>query len=264
MKSRLTHWLEAAPPPAEEESVFREHWLEQAATESTPFRLASRGGLLAGRFSFVFSAGYQAALRYVFPGLLGTDWGAFAVSEGRDGLSGVTYRTVDETVRLTGFKTWVAASDVCTDLIVSAQGGEGWRYFHVRSEADGVCVTTRPPGRVLPDLSQGQVELTGAIATPVATDRVDHFGTSEALFIYVAFLSSTWARFADRRDEVERALDQARDCAESLPIDWDDAMKSLDRAVQSILGSLREGECAEDALWRRDYKLIAMYGKSGR
>ena len=41
----------------------------------------------------------------------------------------------------------------------------------------------RPPGRVLPDLSQGQVELTGAIATPVATDRVDRFGTSEALFI---------------------------------------------------------------------------------
>ena len=58
MKSRLTQWLEAAPPPAEEETVFREHWLEQAATESTPFRLASRGGLLAGRFSFVFSAGY--------------------------------------------------------------------------------------------------------------------------------------------------------------------------------------------------------------
>lgn len=249
------------------ETQFFDAWSDSAGSESDLYRMAIKGGLLADRFAFVFSAGYQAAIRHIFPQLDLSGWVAFAVSEDRsevDAKPGVSYRRGVQGYVLDGVKTWVAASDVCQKVVLSARGADGTRYFELERGCSGLSFATRPAGRMLPDLSQGSAHIEQVcVAQPIDAERVRSFGPAEVLYIYCAFLGSTWRHFPNRRLAVERILPLAQAlCAVDAPA-WSPDQLALDAQVQALLVDMRAQEGEHNELWRRDYKLIAMYSKQG-
>jgi acyl-CoA dehydrogenase len=253
----------------ETEAEYHQAFCTHVKDGHSLFQQALIGGLLAPRFGFVFSAGYQTAIRHIFPSLTASGWVAFAVSEDRNPeapLPGVDYVEQNGRFELSGFKTWVAASDHCGQFIVSARnqtnGSKGTLYFLVNRAAPGVSVSTRPPGRMLPDLSQGKLELTQyMVAEPLNADRVKSFAAAEVLFIYLAFLASTWANFPARREGVETLLAESESLTQVASPSWDAPMLEFDGQVQWLLQDMRTVEGEAHALWRRDYKLISMYAR---
>ena len=121
--------------PIVEEADFKALWLEHCAG-LPPFEMAVQAGLLADRFSWIFTAGYQGAMRHVFPQERFDGWAAFAVSEDRsedNPLPGVTWQADGPGFVIEGSKTWVAASAHCDDIVFSAGRGGAKRFFSSQS-----------------------------------------------------------------------------------------------------------------------------------
>ncbi len=234
-------------------------------------QMAAVGGALADRFAWIFAAGYQGAVRHCFPALEFSGWAAFAVSEDnrdQDALPGVAWANsaeFEEGVVVNGTKTWIAASAIASDLVFSAGKGGDRRFFRIARDHPGLVIETRAPGRVLPDLSQGSAhfyDVRLAATQEVDSRLVAGFGASEVLYIYTAFLASTWVRAEKERKEVEVLLSQAEAIAGREAISREDVdMVALDKGVQALLKHLREFVFGGVGLWRRDYKLVAMYGR---
>lgn len=263
----FTEFLQSlTAPPAQTEAEYYQAWLSHVGGGADPLQMAWQGGLLADRFGFIFSAGYQAALRQIFPHLDQRGWSAFAVSEDRqpqDPLPGVRYVQRSDGYLLSGHKTWIAASACCRQLIVSARGEGDTLYFAIDADRPEVEVHTRAPGRMLPDLSQGQAQLRDyPAAQPLDASRVQSFAAAEVFYIYIAFLASTWRAYPARRGVVEACLTQAEQLSQRALPAWDAAQLALDEAVQALVKSMRSVEGEADDLWRRDYKLITMYARS--
>ena len=266
--SNLLGEIETSDPVATE-SDYLKLWQDLVRDKgSAPFELAVRGGVLADRFSWVFIAGYQAAIRHVFVGETFQGWAAFAVSEDRsedNPLPGVTYEETEGHVVIHGSKTWVAASMHCTDIVFSAGKGGNKRFYRAHRDEENLVVETRPPGRMLPDLSQGSAHFHGVGLKSdklLDTRLVPGFGACEVVYIYAAFLASTWVRAPAERDETLRLLTLAASiCAREEIARDDNDMIQLDQGVQSLLQHLRQEVFGDIDLWRRDYKLIAMYAR---
>ena len=254
--------------PVATEADFLKLW-QSHCQGCDPFEMAVIGGALADRFSWIFTAGYQGAIRHVFPSERFEGWAAFAVSEDRsdkDPLPGVTYREADNGFLLSGSKTWVAASAHCSDIIFSAGRGGEKRFFRVARNQEHLTVETRPTGRMLPDLSQGSAHFEGVYlpaTQEVDTTLVPGFGPCEVLYIYTAFLASTSVRAPAERDEAMALLEQAELISQRTEVSRDhEDMIELDRGVQTLLQHLRANVFGDVDLWRRDYKLVAMYARS--
>lgn len=253
--------------PIVEEADFKALWLEHCAG-LPPFEMAVQAGLLADRFSWIFTAGYQGAMRHVFPQERFDGWAAFAVSEDRsedNPLPGVTWQADGPGFVIEGSKTWVAASAHCDDIVFSAGRGGAKRFFRVSPRTQGVTVETRPAGRMLPDLSQGSAHFVNLRLS--GDQAVNHrlvagFGPCEVLYIYTAFLASTWARTSAEKNQALELLALAERVADRDEISRDhDDMIELDLGVQALLAHLRASVFGEVDLWRRDYKLVAMYAR---
>ncbi len=250
------------------ETDYYAAWNAHALGTYDPLTMALRGGLLTGnRFAWIFCAGYQAAMRHTFSECEFGPWGALAVSEDRsdvDPRPGVTGSIQGEHIRLEGFKTWVAASELVEDLIISARVDSATRYIKVNRNLPGLSITTKPKGRVLPDLSQGIAHFDSAlVANDAVLDkpRVKYFGPAEVLYIYAAFLASTWRHLPARQQTIEGMIPLLQRCSNTKELTREGEMHELDALVQSLLQTLREQEFSDDEKWRREYKLIAMYSK---
>ena len=260
----LAAWVDDLPPDvAVSEAQFHDQWIDQLSAVSDPLELALRGGLLASRFGWIFSAGYQAAIRHTFPDASLEPWSAFAVSEDKTGARpGVVYQKHADGDLLHGTKTWVAASAHCKTVIISAQGEEGSCFYAVPRSDQGVMLETREPGRVLPDLSQGSLTLEAWKGGERLDDqRVRGFQLSEVFHIYLAFLASTWRFYPARQATIEPLLAQAMSVGAREELAVDASYLAFDGGVQALLKEMRAQEGEQDPLWRRDYKLIAMYSR---
>ena len=242
------------------EQEFHKSWQRWAKDIDNPLEMAIVGGGMVLNFGLIFSAGYQAALRRIFPDVDFAAWGAFAVSEDKSGvLPGVTAQETAAGFVLNGSKTWIAASACVEEVVLSARLGEKVRSFRVGRDTPGMTIATRSPGRVLPALSQGTATLDDVLVdVALRQDRVGQFASAEVVYIYTAFLASTWRRWPPRRDAVLPLLSLAQRVHENHELARE-SMVELDRGVQALLRSLRQGEGGIDDLWRRDYKLIEMY-----
>lgn len=254
--------------PIVDETAYKALWLEHCA-HLPPMAMAFVGGALADRFAWIFVAGYQGAIRHIFPTRKFPAWVAFAVSEDRSEhapLPGVTWQAADDAIVVNGSKTWVAASENCDEIVFSAGRGGGKRFFVVARVNPNVALETRPPGRMLPDLSQGSAHFTAtrlALESEMNTRLVPGFGPCEVLYIYAAFLASTWVRFPAERGAVAPLLELASEISSREEVSREHAdMVEFDRGVQRLLRHLRQDVCGHNDLWRRDYKLIAMYAQS--
>ncbi|MEM7077201.1 MAG: hypothetical protein AAF513_01110 [Pseudomonadota bacterium] len=254
---------QALPEGAQSEAQYKSQWRSHVADVDDPFAAAVTGGLMADRFAWVFSGGYQGAMRAVFPNVKFAGWGAFAVSEDRSGeMPWVNWAASDAGFVIDGYKTWIAASDVVDQILFKAGRGGSARFFVVHRGHAGLTLTSKEKPGFLPDLSQGIARFESLLLGEDAlldTTRVPMFGTLEVLFIYIAFLAASHRRYADQRTAAYEALT----LAQGMVADWvprdDLQFKSLDHQVQSILRDISARHEAENPDWQRDKKLIEMY-----
>jgi hypothetical protein len=123
--------------------------------------MAVLGGALADRLAWVFLAGYQGTIRRCFPGLSREHgWSSFVNTEDPSGsLPGTSLTGGPPNRRLSGWKTWVAASDHAERLLVSAHQGET-PFVVVRRDQPGVLIERGQPKVYLSEMTQGRVEFT--------------------------------------------------------------------------------------------------------
>lgn len=257
------------------EAEYLSRWQAATGNIDSPFLKAVAGGLQADRLAWVFIAGYQAAIRRCFD-LPERDqlsqWLTFAVSE--DGkpenpLPGVTWVQNDESLILNGYKTWIAASDHVSALIVKAGRGEQARYCLVDRDAPGLEITSKAKPSFLPDLSQGKACFKDVATRAMPLEdrkRFSQFAATEAFMTYTAFVACLWGqsqlalpKFSARSREL---LLKAQDIYEHIDTLHPEALRDYDKGVQKLLADWLALPQQETTHWQRDKRLIQMYSKA--
>ncbi len=252
--------------PTTTEATYYGAWCAQVAPLRDPLHLALAGGLLADRFPWVFCAGYQAAIRRLFPELALQGWSAVAVSEDRatdNPLPGLGAKPTDTGWMLSGYKTWVAACNQISSLLVTATTQDQRTLcLHVSVGQTGLTLSANPQPSMLPDLSQGRAHFDGL---PVATEaRLDaqvlkKFGAFELFYIFAAFLASCWQQHPAERDRIDAIVADLAPVHDQPQLSRRKDLLDLNQAVQQLRQDLSAGNRADDAAWQRDQRLIAMY-----
>jgi hypothetical protein len=155
---------EVRPVSAPREADYLAAWLDYGVGALDPVMMAVLGGALADRLAWVFVAGYQGTIRRCFPGLPEQrGWSSFVNTEDRTGsLPGTSLSGEPSNRRLSGWKTWVAASDHVERLLVSARQGET-PFVVVRREQPGIRIESSEPRAYLSEMTQGRVEFTDVL-----------------------------------------------------------------------------------------------------
>lgn len=89
IEAMLEHALAGRIRPASApfESAFDGHWHTERLGHHEPVVSALRGGLLSDRLAWVFAAGYQAAIRVIFPDVHPEGWAAYSAAEDAENLA---------------------------------------------------------------------------------------------------------------------------------------------------------------------------------
>jgi len=260
---------------ANTEAEYLARWQATTGTVDSPFLKAIAGGLQADRMAWVFIAGYQAAIRHCFElphTYRDQHWLTFAVSEDRSSdnpLPGVTWKETEGELTLNGHKTWIAACDSISALIVKAGRGEQARYGLVECDTPGLTLTSKAAPSMLPDLSQGRASFEQVAATRADLPQrrpVALFGATEAFMTYSAFAACIWAQTQARSGELaERSkllLSQAESIFATEPESLrSESLKTFDQGIQSLLGDWLAQKRNAETHWQRDHRLVRMYSK---
>ncbi|WIF68788.1 acyl-CoA dehydrogenase family protein [Metapseudomonas otitidis] len=247
--------------------------------EATPFELAILGGRLAATPGLAFLAGYQGALRLLWPSAP-RSLGALCVTEAR------SVRPAEMQVRLDGLslngrKDFVTAADAADWLLVAAReeaDGEAPRLALtvVRNGAPGVRIEPLPALPLMPDIPHARLHLDGAHCERLAGDGwnayVKPFRSLEDLHVLAAVSAwllgvgqdSGWPPALRMRllGLLAGAAEVARLCATSpvmhvmlagLFAEFDGLRSELDAAFAS-------GPAPWATLWTRDRGLLAIAG----
>ncbi|MCY1279218.1 hypothetical protein D9M68_251400 [compost metagenome] len=170
---------------------------ERLGGAPAPFELALLGGRLAATPGLAFLAGYQAALRALWPSAPAS-LGALCVTENKSVRPADLQTRLDGLV-LNGRKDFVTAAEAADWLLVAARdepAGEAPRVALcvVYNGAHGVRIETLPALPLMPDISHGRLHLDGAHCERLAGDGWDDytkpFRSIEDLHVMIAV--SAW------------------------------------------------------------------------
>jgi len=244
-----------------------------------PFELAVRGGGLAETPGLAFLAGYQAALRALWPS---APWslGALCATENR------SVRPADMTTRLdglclTGRKDFVTAASAADWLLVAAreeEPGQGPKLALgvVRNGAPGVRVERLPALALMPDIDHGRLHLENAPCERLAGDGWDAYvkpfrsiEDTHVLAAVCAWLShvgrtSSWPQDLQLRllGLLAGCAEVARQCPTAAPGHL--LLAGLFAQFASLEGDLEAafaaGPASWAALWQRDKGPMAIAG----
>ena len=266
------------PEPAPTEADWYERWMSRALGSDAPIVTAVIGGALADRLPWVFVAGYQAANRRAFPELASAaGWLCMAASEDREGkLPGTSLEDVDGALRLSGTKTWIAASDHVDRLVVTVGRDEGQRTVVVDRRADGVAIETYDRASFLGDLTQGRATFEGApiLEELSAVPGGRGFGAAEPLHVLTAlnaFMLSHTLALAGPASLIGRTLSSIHAAAQlsEHPLTSDlvpyglagiDAHTQV--AAEHFEALIAELEPQLHARWLTDRRLVGMFSAS--
>ncbi|MGY4531150.1 hypothetical protein ACVW0Y_000253 [Pseudomonas sp. TE3786] len=241
----------------------------------TPFEQALLGGRLAATPGLAFLAGYQAALRALWPSAPWT-LGAFCVTENR------SVRPTDLQVRLDGLslsgrKDFVTAADAADWLLVAARSELPGTAPQIAmcvtyNGTPGVRVEVLPPLSLMPDVSHGRLHLQAAPCERLPGDGWDAyakpFRSLEDLHVLVALVAWLYGVGCDNAWHQGlrlRLLALLGSCAEIARMGMNEpATHLLLAGVFDQFTHLRgEIDCAMDNgkphwqdLWKRDSSLL--------
>jgi alkylation response protein AidB-like acyl-CoA dehydrogenase len=277
-------WQQLLSPQARLPVADLEAWyasLLERIGHPAPLQLALLGGRLAATPGLAFLAGYQGALRALWPAAPWT-LGALCVTENR------STRPADMSTRinaltLDGRKDFVTAAEAADWLLVAArEEGSGapvqLALGVVRNGAPGVQIETLPALPLMPDISHGRLHLQGAHCERLPGDGWDDyvkpFRTLEDTHVLAALTAwlfglgqeSAWPQALQLRllgllagcAEVARQCPSAADShlmLAGLFAQFDSLRAELDAAFAA-----GDGHWAQ--LWQRDQGLLAIAGSA--
>ncbi|MBT8768809.1 acyl-CoA dehydrogenase family protein [Metapseudomonas boanensis] len=243
--------------------------------EVTPFELAVLGGRLAATPGMAFLAGYQGALRLLWPSAP-QSLGALCVTENRS-VRPTDMQTRLDGLSLSGRKDFVTAANAADWLLVAAREeavGESPRLalVVVRNGAPGVRIEPLKPLPLMPEVPHARLLLEGAHCERLAGDGWDAyvkpFRSLEDLHVLAALCA--WLHGVGRECAWSQALqlrllgllagaaEVARQCA-NMPA-MHVLLASLFAQFQAIKGELdaafASGPEAWAKLWKRDQGVL--------
>lgn len=193
----------STPMLCEDEAAYKNLFIKSIQSAASPFEIALKAGLCADRMAWVFIAGYQAAIRACFNPAQFEDhkddhWLCLAVSEPspESGKPGVSAVIQGGDFLLTGFKSWIAASDSVDSMIVKAGRSEKAVCLYLPANAEHLKITRKADPKLLVELSQGEAFFDNVYVNQnQALDRLSLkvFPKFEAFYIYVAMVASIYA-----------------------------------------------------------------------
>ena len=256
------------------EAAWRDTWTTHDVYHLDPVSMAFVGGALADRLAWVFHAGYQAMMRRTFPFCPADGWTSYLVAEDRSGeYPAAVLKKAGEGRRLSGCKSWVAASDHVDFLVVRAAFEDHHEYALVGRGTRGVHLSSRESPSFLPDLSQGfatfENVLVGEKQVFSRGDLSGHFSGEEPYHVLLALCAHIAAQTLKHGGpltaEIVAPIRMAREMAEK-DLSAHQFMKSLvrfDRATTraaSQFGQYIESENKELFLrWHWDKRLVEMF-----
>lgn len=277
-------WQQLLSPQARLPVAGLEEWyasLLERIGHPAPLQLALLGGRLAATPGLAFLAGYQGALRALWPAAPWT-LGALCVTENR------STRPADMTTRidaltLEGRKDFVTAAEAADWLLVAAREEAGGAPVQlalgvVRNGAPGVQIETLPALPLMPDVSHGRLHLQGAQCERLAGDGWDDyvkpFRTLEDTHVLAALTAwlfgvgqeSAWPQALQLRllGLLAGCAEVARQCPSAagshvmlagLFAQFDSLRPDLDNAFAA-------GDAHWAQLWQRDKGLLAIAGSA--
>lgn len=277
-------WQQLLSPQARLPVAGLEEWyasLLERIGHPAPFQLALLGGRLAATPGLAFLAGYQGALRALWPAAPWT-LGALCVTENR------STRPADMTTRidalsLDGRKDFVTAAEAADWLLVAAREEAGGAPVQlalgvVRNGAPGVQIETLPALPLMPDVSHGRLHLQGAQCERLAGDGWDDyvkpFRTLEDTHVLAALTAwlfgvgqeSAWPQALQLRllGLLAGCAEVARQCPSAAGSHM--MLAGLFAQFDSLRPDLDNAFAAGDAqwaqLWQRDKGLLAIAGSA--
>ncbi|MEN0107214.1 MAG: acyl-CoA dehydrogenase [Pseudomonas sp.] len=241
----------------------------------TPFELALLGGRLAATPGLAFLAGYQGALRALWPSAPWT-LGAMCVTENR------SVRPADMQVRLeglslTGRKDFVTAADSADWLLIAARSelpgtSPQMAMCVAYSGAPGVQVEVLPPLSLMPDISHGRLHLQAAQCERLPGDGWDAyakpFRTLEDLHVLTALIAwlngvgcdNAWAQTLQLR-----LLALLGSCAEVTRLGMNEpathlllagVFEQFNQLRAEVDHAMTTGQPGWQDLWKRDSSLL--------
>ena len=178
------------------------NWRQLPLDELSPFALAVMGGCQADRAAWAFSAGYEAALRAMFPQIRGGGLHGFSLSE--EGVRSprdlqTLWRTdASGGIQLSGNKGWVPMPEHCEAYFVvcRASGADGaLSVVRLPATADGVTMSPRNPAAFMPELPAARMQLQDVQLDASAmlpgdgwSDYARPFGALEELYVSAALM----------------------------------------------------------------------------
>lgn len=277
-------WQQLLSPQARLPVAGLEEWyasLLERIGNSTPLQLALLGGRLAATPGLAFLAGYQGALRALWPAAPWT-LGALCVTENR------STRPADMTTRinalsLDGRKDFVTAAEAADWLLVAAREDQPAQPVRlalgvVRNGAPGVRVELLPALPLMPDVSHGRLHLQGAQCERLAGDGWDDyvkpFRTLEDTHVLAALTAwlfgvgqeSAWPQALQLRllGLLAGCAEVTRQCPSAAAGHL--MLAGLFAQFDSLRSDLDNAFAAGDAhwaqLWQRDQGLLAIAGSA--
>ncbi len=257
---------------APDEAAWHAIWQDERLGSLDPTVSALTGGMLADRLPWVFVAGYQSAIRTVFPEVPATGWAAFAATENRDDPSvdaGLQLTSDGREMRLNARKSWIAQSRLVEHLVVTARdGAETTACVLVRRDQPGVTLTHRDAPRFLGAMSQGYAVFENVRIAPehvFSGDRIRRFGRNEPAFVMLAGVGFLLSRLAGADASLAASLaDLARGLAAECdtPDPSPPALARLDRSLQDCIGQFAEVvDAGAIPNWAEDNRLLSMYSE---
>ncbi|MDO9616246.1 MAG: acyl-CoA dehydrogenase [Pseudomonas sp.] len=277
-------WQQLLSPQTRLPVVGLEAWyasLLERIGNPAPLQLALLGGRLAATPGLAFLAGYQGALRALWPAAPWT-LGALCVTENR------STRPADMSTRinaltLDGRKDFVTAAEAADWLLVAAREEDAGAPVQlalgvVRNGAPGVQIETLPALPLMPDVSHGRLHLQGAQCERLAGDGWDDyvkpFRTLEDTHVLAALTAwlfgvgqeSAWPQALQLRllGLLAGCAEVARQCPSAAGSHV--MLAGLFAQFDSLRSDLDNAFAAGDAhwaqLWQRDQGVLAIAGSA--
>ena len=277
-------WQQLLSPQARLPVAGLEEWyasLLERIGHPAPLQLALLGGRLAATPGLAFLAGYQGALRALWPAAPWT-LGALCVTENRSTRPADMATRIDA-LSLDGRKDFVTAAEAADWLLVAAREEAGGAPVQlalgvVRNGAPGVQIETLPALPLMPDVSHGRLHLQGAQCERLAGDGWDDyvkpFRTLEDTHVLAALTAwlfgvgqeSAWPQALQLRllGLLAGCAEVARQCPSAagshvmlagLFAQFDSLRPDLDNAFAT-------GDAHWAQLWQRDKGLLTIAGSA--
>lgn len=164
----------------------------------TPFKVAVTGGRLAPTPGLAFLAGYQSALRALWPGVP-AGIGALCITERRSSQP-KDFTCVWHNERLSGQKDFVLGGDAASWLLVAARDQERLVMLEVDGNAPGLDFIALPSLGLLPDVPHAKVQFNAVQGRCLPgdgwQDYAKPFRTLEDIYVLGAMLAWLLAQAA--------------------------------------------------------------------